>query len=170
MTVRDLTVNRAFDVIRLEKGAMAARIEVTDSRFEAISGRVLAADSETDGLGRYNVEAVSIRGSSFTRVGGGVASVLRGGTDESTFGPRFAFLNNVLDAVGGAATPALALHGVQDVRGAGNRFADSGVVHVVRTTGEPQTEIADNAFVRTPDPIVTSADAAAPARREGRRP
>lgn len=152
--VNDLTANTAFDVIALRKGALADRVVIADSRFANIAGRVLAGDSETDDLGRYNAETVTITGSTFTGIAGSVAALYRGGNDESTFGPRLTFEGNrVVDAGAKpiAGSPAsLQLTGVQDIMIARNHFARSAPLRIVHTTGSPLTRIVDNSAEDTP--------------------
>ncbi len=94
VTVGNLTVNRAFDVIALGKGSMADRLKITNSRFENITGKVVAADSETEDYGRYNAEYLTVSNSRFINVSGHIVALYRGGTDESTFGPHFVFEKN----------------------------------------------------------------------------
>lgn len=159
--VRDLTVNKAFDVIALGKGALAEKVAITDSHFAKIEGRVLAGDTETDDLGRYNAENLAITGSTFSNIAGPLVALYRGGNDESTFGPRLVFEGNqVADAgakpIGG--TPAsLLLTGVQDIVIAGNRFTRAAPIRIVHTTGSPLTRIENNAAEGTPEPVIALA-------------
>ena len=158
VTVRDLTVNRAFDVLTLGKGALADRVAIRNSAFADISGAIVAAHSETDDFGRYNVEYLDIIDSSFADIGGPLASVYRGGTDESTFGPSVTIRGNKLTNVGKASAPgtqaSILLHGVQTARIADNVFTGSAPLKVVHTVGTPKTSITGNSFVRTPAPII----------------
>lgn len=166
--VSNLTVNKAFDVIALGKGSMADRLKITHSRFENISGKVVAADSETEDYGRYNAEYLTISNSRFTNVGGNIVALYRGGTDESTFGPHFVFESN--DVVGSGLKPiagaaaSIALLGVQDALIEKNSFTGSAPVRVVHTTGSPATLIVDNRFQATPRPVLTEAQAKVPPR------
>jgi poly(beta-D-mannuronate) lyase len=168
LTVRGLTVNKAFDVISLGKGSLADRIVITNSRFEGITGAVVAADAETDDLGRYNADYVTIRKSQFSNVGKAIVSLYRGGTDESTFGPHLLFQDNRVMHCGqagrhdGAAT--LALHGVQHALIERSVFRSSAPLRIVQTTGHPVTGIYGNTFESTPRPVVTERIASGPAR------
>jgi poly(beta-D-mannuronate) lyase len=159
--VRDLTVNRGFDVIAMGKGALAERVAITNSSFANVAGRVLAGESETDDLGRYNAETVTISGSTFTAIAGPVVALYRGGNDESTFGPRLTFEGNGVIEAGTkplAGSPAsLDLTGVQDILIARNHFARSGPLRIVHTTGSPLTRIEDNSAEDTPAPMITLA-------------
>lgn len=156
--VRDLTVNKSFNVVTLGKGALADRVSIRDSTFARISGTVVAAESETDDFGRYSVEYLDVRASSFTDVGGGLASVYRGGTDESTFGPAVTISGNKLANLGKAPAhgpPAsLMLHGVQTATIDRNVVTTSAPFRVVHTVGTPRTVVTDNTFTATPRPIV----------------
>lgn len=152
--MRNLDVNKAFDVIAIGKSAMAAAIRITDSTFANISGNIVSADAERDDFGRYNAETVEISGSRFTDVGGAIASLYRGGTDESTFGPQLRFTNNQITRSGTAGRGLLALVGVQQLAITGNRIERSGAIRVTPTTGIPAMTLADNVLIGTPEPVV----------------
>jgi poly(beta-D-mannuronate) lyase len=168
VNVRKLTVNKAFDVIALGKGSLADRITITNSRFDGITGAVVAADAETDDRGIYNADYVTIRKSEFTNVGNAIVSLYRGGTDESTFGPHLLFEDNrvvrcgLVKRHGEAAT--LSLHGVQHASIERSSFEGSAPLRIVLTTGNPVTGIYGNTFKGTPRPIVTEAISKGPAR------
>ncbi len=168
VTVRGLSVNKAFDVISLGRGSLADRITVTNSRFDGITGAVVAANAETDDLGRYNADYVTIRKSEFTNVGNAIVSLYRGGTDESTFGPHLLFEDNRVMRCGQAQrhgeAATLALHGVQHASIERSIFEDSAALRIVLTTGSPVTRISGNTFKDTPHPIVTESVAKGPAR------
>lgn len=168
VTIRKLSVNKAFDVISLNKGALAERITITNSRFEDITGAVVAANAETDDLGRYNADYVTIRKSEFTNVGNAIVSLYRGGTDESTFGPHLLFEDNRVVRSGWAERPGeaatLALHGVQHALIERSLFEESEPLRIVQTTGNPVTGIYRNTFKGSPHPIVTESIAKGPVR------
>jgi poly(beta-D-mannuronate) lyase len=153
ITVRGLTVNKAFNVLTLGKGALADRVSIKNSAFSKISGAVVSAESETEDFGKYNVEYLDIVDSNFVDIGGPIASVYRGGTDESTFGPFVNVTGNALDGVGKIAAASLLLHGVQTARIERNVVAKSAPVRVVHTVGTPDTLIAGNTFSGTPGPV-----------------
>ncbi|MDM7957541.1 polysaccharide lyase 6 family protein [Blastomonas sp.] len=142
--IAGLTVNRAFDVISIGKSAMADRVVISRSRFADISGKIVAAHSEIDDFGRYNVEYLDISASRFDTIRGGIADVYRGGTDESTFGPHVRFVDNVVTDSGAAEIPVLALTGVQKIAITGNRIDRGGPIAMTRTTGEPDVSIRNN--------------------------
>lgn len=164
--VSNLSVNKAFDVIALGKGSMADRLKITNSQFENISGKVVAADSETEDYGRYNIEYLTISNSLFTNVAGNIVALYRGGTDESTFGPHLVFEKNEivksgLKPIAGEAA-SISLLGVQDALIERNSFDGSAPVKVVHTTGSPSTLIVDNRFQTTPRPRLSEAQAKMP--------
>ena len=161
--VRDLTVNRAFDVIAIGKGSLAAHVAITRSQFGNITGRVLAADSETDDLGRYNVEQLRVTDSHFDGVQGHLVTLYRGGSDESTFGPRLLFAGNQVANAGArplAGAPAvMTLVGVQEILITANTFTHAAPIRILHTTGSPVTRIEGNTGSDTPAPVITSARA-----------
>lgn len=157
VTVRGLTINRSFNVLTLGKSALADRVSIRNSSFSDITGAVVSAAAETEDYGQYNVEYLDIVGSQFSNVGGAVADIYRGGTDESTFGPHVTFTDNALVNVGKASTngsgAALHLHGVQTAMVARNLFLAAAPLRIVHTVGAPVTTVADNDFTDTPTPI-----------------
>ncbi|UYY58155.1 polysaccharide lyase 6 family protein [Sphingomonas sp. S2-65] len=132
------------DVIAATPATLASDIRVENSAFERIAGTVIAAHAETGTAGLYSAEQVSVADSRFANVGT-VADLYRGGTDESTFGPRFAMIGSTVTDSG-----PLLLSGVQDTEVRGNRFARSKGVIVVHSVGAPSTRIEGNQFVATP--------------------
>ena len=156
--VEDLNVNHSFNFFTTAKHTFADRVEIYDSAFRNISGHVLALRRETDDLGLYNGEYVSIIGSSFQNVDGAVADIYRGGTDESTFGPHFELRESSLHSVGhgsrNKSAASVRLHGVQATDIADNEFVDSQPIRVTLITGEPVTAFTRNRFVGTQEPIV----------------
>ena len=161
--VRDLTVNRAFDVIAIGKGSLAAHVAITRSQFGNITGRVLAAESETDDLGRYNVEQLRVTDSRFEGIQGHLVTLYRGGSDESTFGPRLLFAGNQVANAGArplAGDPAvMTLVGVQEILITANTFTHAAPIRILHTTGSPVTRIEGNTGSDTPAPVITSARA-----------
>lgn len=155
--VRNLTVNKSFNVLTLGKSTFADRIAIRDSAFSDISGTVISVASETEDYGQYNVEYLDVADSSFEDIGGPIADVYRGGRDESTFGPAVTLSNNTLRTVGRAASngseAALHLHGVQIARIEGNTVSQSAPLKIVHTVGTPATSVVDNSFDNTPAPV-----------------
>jgi poly(beta-D-mannuronate) lyase len=166
--VSTLTVNKAFDVVAIGKGSMAERLEIANSRFDAVSGMVVAGAAETDDYGRYNAEYLTVTKSEFHAVGGNVVSLYRGGTDESTFGPHLVFRDNVVVDSGKKAmagdNASLSLYGVQDALIEGNRFDASAPIKIVHTTGVPASRILNNVFTATARPVLSEAQAKVPPR------
>lgn len=148
--VSDLIVNRGFDVVALGKGSMADRVLLKGVTVDNVSGAVVSAAAETDDRGTYNVEMIRIEGGTFRRVGGPVVDLYRGGTDESTFGPRLSVTDAVFDKAGSVTTPALLMRGVKFAEVRGNRLTDSGAIRFSHRVGEPVLVVRDNQLVRTP--------------------
>lgn len=146
----DMTVNRGFDVVSMGKDTMAGSITLRSVEVDGLSGSVIDAAAETDDRGTYNAESIVIEDSRFSRVGAAAVDLYRGGTDESTFGPKIAIRGSRFDRVGRQGGTSLRLHGVQRAELDGNRFEDSGAVRFVRTVGEPVLLASDNRFVGTP--------------------
>lgn len=149
--VRDLTVNRGFNLIALGKGVMADRVLLRDVRVENITGSVISAAAETDDRGTYNAELVQIEGGAFRRIGGSLVDLYRGGTDESTFGPRLVIKGASLERVGSTDQPSILMRGVQHAELVDNILTDSGAVRFSHRVGEPVLAVAGNRLIRTPE-------------------
>ncbi len=158
VAVRNLVVNKSFNVLTLGKSAMADRVAIRNSSFSDISGTVVSAAAETEDFGQYNVEYLDITGNSFAGIGGPIADIYRGGSDESTFGPFANISGNALADVGRATTngsgASINLHGVQTARVSRNAISQSAPVRVVHTVGTPSTSITDNSFAETAAPVL----------------
>ncbi len=156
--VEDLDTNHSFNFFSIAKHTFADEIEFRDSSFTNITGNVLALNLETDDLGIYNAEYITITGSEFLDIDGAIADIYRGGTDESTFGPQFTMTDStVRDAGAGSrnrARASIRLHGVQKVDVHGNEFVDSRPMVVVETVGEPVTSIRDNRLSGTDETVI----------------
>lgn len=142
-----------LEVVATTKDTLADRITIRDSDFANLSGPVIAAAAETDEKGYYGAEHILVERSRFREVAS-IVTALRGGTDESTFGPSFAFRGS--DVNGGGA---IALTGVQDVVIEDNVFTRSPGITVTSTVGSPIVRITRNRFVRTPAPKLASQSA-----------
>ena len=157
-TVQDLNTNHSFNFFSLAKHTFADRLVVSDSTFQHITGHVFALNRETDDLGIYNGEYISITGTTFENVSGAVADIYRGGTDESTFGPHFELRSSSLASVGNGSRnksgASIRLLGVQATDIFDNVFADSRPVRVIHTVGDPVTRLSGNRFEATPEPII----------------
>ncbi|WP_336973949.1 chondroitinase-B domain-containing protein [Sphingobium aromaticiconvertens] len=140
-----------FDIMATTAGTFADHISIENVVISGLSGTVVAAAAETGGKGYYPAERISIAGSQFADVGR-IADVLRGGTDESTFGPAFVLRNNgIID--GGPS--ALTLSGVQSTLIADNRFVRAGAIDIAHSVGAPETRIVHNRMAATPQPRIT---------------
>ncbi|WP_041524026.1 polysaccharide lyase 6 family protein [Gilvimarinus agarilyticus] len=150
--VKDLDINKDFDVIKLRKGTFADNVLVQDSSFSNIKGSVLKLDSEKDDYGMYNAEYITVKNSQVSNATGGLMTVYRGGTDESTFGPHVH-----VDGVTVSASPAadasgssILLHGVQRGLIENSRFDNSAPIVVQHTVGGPVIRIDDNRYNHKP--------------------
>ncbi|NND72740.1 MAG: hypothetical protein HKN43_14280 [Rhodothermales bacterium] len=105
----------------------------------------MSLDKETDDLGIYNVENLSIRNSRFTDIQGSVANIYRGGTDESTFGPIVVVEGNQFTNTGlgsrNKTGASLMFHGVQNLRVSDSTWDKSAPLELHLTNGEPITVI-----------------------------
>ena len=157
-SIIDLDVNYSFNFFSVARNTFADAIRITRSAFSDISGSVISLSSEIDDLGRYNGEVISLIDSRFSNIGGAVVDIYRGGTDESTFGPRLEVRSSVLDSVGHNArnrtAASIRLLGVQVADIHDNEFIDSRPIRVTHTVGDPITRISGNRFANTPEPVV----------------
>ncbi len=144
MVFEDFVVNRSFSILTAAKGTFFDRVEITNSRFKNISGVPFKFDAETDDYGIYSVEYLIIKGSEFANVKGSVASIYRGGRDESTFGPHAFITDSDFSDIGAGAAPLADLHGVQNVKIKGNQVTASEPVRFVITTGIPKVTTSGN--------------------------
>ncbi len=158
VSVSDLDTNHSFNFFTVAKHTFANRVEIVDSKFRNITGHVLFMNRESDDLGIYNSEYVTIRRSEFRDIQGTVADIYRGGTDESTFGPHFELSESTIDNVGhgkrNKAGASMRLLGVQSTDIRDNSFKASQPVRVIHTVGEPVTRFAGNEFSSTPSPSI----------------
>ena len=157
-TFEDLTVNRSFSVFTAGPGSLADRIRFERVTVDGITGSVISGHTETADLGTYNAEVVEVIDSIFRAVTGPVIDLYRGGTDESTFGPRLTVTGSTFERSGrGEDAGALKLYGVQRTEVRGNRFVESGAPNFFKRVGEPVFVWADNALENTPDLITNVA-------------
>ncbi len=147
---QDLTVNRSFHVFAAGPASLADRIRLERVTVERISGSVISAHTETADLGTYNAEVVEVIDSAFRDVAGPVLDLYRGGTDESTFGPRLTLTDSTFERSGQGEAGAIKLYGVQRTEARGNRFVDSGAPSFFRRVGAPVLVWSGNRFESTP--------------------
>ena len=160
--VSDLDVNHSFDFLKIYANTFANLVEIVDTEMSNITGSVLALDKETEDLGIYNVENVNIIRSRFSDIGGAVANIYRGGTDESTFGPIVVVDSSTFDNAGlgrrNRTGASLYFHGVQNLQIAKSTWTDSAPLELYLTNGEPITALRDVQMQRTA-PIKANSDA-----------
>lgn len=169
--ITDLDINHSFNVLSVTKHSFADQILIRDSVIRDVTGHVLALDREDDDLGIYNAEYVTVENARFENIGGSVASIYRGGTDESTFGPQLRMRGTTLSNVGhnkrNKTRSAMRLHGVQVTDVEQNELIGSRPVRVIHTVGEPQTRIEANQLTETPMAVITQHGAASECDCEG---
>lgn len=145
--VTDLDKNHSFDFLKVYPSTFADSIEITDTEMTNITGSVLSLNKETDDLGIYNGENLTIRNSTFTDIQGAVANIYRGGTDESTFGPIVHIDGNEFINTGlgkrNKSEASLLFHGVQKLLISNSNWDQSAPLELYLTNGEPITAIRD---------------------------
>ncbi|MFY0606536.1 MAG: polysaccharide lyase 6 family protein [Cyclobacteriaceae bacterium] len=152
--VKDLDKNHSFDFLKSYQHTFADSIHIINTQMTNITGSILKLDAEVEDLGIYNVENLRIVNSSFDDVEGIIASVYRGGTDESTFGPIVNIENVTINESGkgkrNKLDAALRFHGVQKLNVSNVEITDSKGVDLFLTNGEPISELKDIDFVNSP--------------------
>ncbi|MGO2366883.1 MAG: polysaccharide lyase 6 family protein [Pseudoalteromonas sp.] len=152
--VTALDINGYFDFFKANDGTFADTIEIIDSQFNNITGSVLMLNKETDDLGIYSVENLTISRNTFTDIKAEVATVYRGGFDESTFGPIVKVEDNTLTNVGKGTThrsaSSMYFHGVQDLHISGTKWNKSAPLELYLTNGDPVTVIENVQMIDTP--------------------
>lgn len=145
--VTDLDINGYFDFFKATPGTFADSIEIIDSEITNITGAVLVLDKETDDIGVYSVENLTIAGNTFTDIKAEIANVYRGGFDESTFGPMVTVTNNTFTNTGKGSThksaSSMYFHGVQHLHISDSKWIDSAPLKLHLSNGEPITLIED---------------------------
>jgi poly(beta-D-mannuronate) lyase len=149
--IKNLDVNHSFDFFRVFKNTFADSVVIRNSSFEQVTGNILVLDRETDMLGIYNAEYVIIENSTFKNTEGTLVNIVRGGTDESTFGPELSVDRCVFENAGkgsrNKANAALYIHGVQITDISNSTFTGSGAVELYLTNGEPVARIHHCRFI-----------------------
>lgn len=149
----NLDVNHSFDAVMVYKNTFADTISIKNSKFNTISGNVLALDKETEDIGIYNAEYVILKNNSFNNVNGAVLSLHRGGKDESTFGPFLELDHNTFDAIGygkrNKYNAAINLYGVQVNTITNNIFNNTKSLKMHLVVGEPIVDILNNNFYKS---------------------
>ncbi|MCP8898069.1 polysaccharide lyase 6 family protein [Gilvimarinus xylanilyticus] len=150
--VQDLDINKDFDVIKLRKSTFADEVLIKDSSFNNIKGSVLKLDSEKDDYGMYNAEYITVKNSTVSNATGGLMTVYRGGTDESTFGPHVHVAGVTIESSPAADSSghSILLHGVQRGLIESNHFVNSAPVLIQHTVGGPVIRIESNTYSNKP--------------------
>lgn len=145
--VTNLDVNHTFDFLKVYRNTFADSIDILNTEFVNVTGSILVLDKETDDLGIYNAENVTIRNSSFTDIQGPVANIYRGGTDESTFGPIVTIEGSEFTNTGlgsrNKSGASLRFHGVQKLLVSDSQWTSSAPLDLYLTNGEPITVISN---------------------------
>ena len=124
-----MTASKIFNfagaaIILAPKSSYLDNITIQNSVFENNKATLLSLKDEDDNKGYYNAERIVVTNNSFTNHTGQIATIYRGGTDESTMGPIFSFSNNKI--VNCTANSALIeLFGVQQSKVNNNLFTSS---------------------------------------------
>ena len=124
-----ITASKIFNfagaaIILAPKSSYLDNITIQNSVFENNKATLLSLKDEDDNKGYYNAERIVVTNNSFTNHTGQIATIYRGGTDESTMGPIFSFSNNKI--VNCTANSALIeLFGVQQSNVNNNLFTSS---------------------------------------------
>lgn len=124
-----ITASKIFNfagaaIILAPKSSYLDNITIQNSVFENNKATLLSLKDEDDNKGYYNAERIVVTNNSFTNHTGQIATIYRGGTDESTMGPIFSFSNNKI--VNCTAISALIeLFGVQQSNVNNNLFTSS---------------------------------------------
>jgi poly(beta-D-mannuronate) lyase len=113
-------------IVMAPKSSYLDNITIQNSVFENNKAALLSLKDEDDNKGYYNAERIVVTNNSFTNHTGQLATIYRGGTDESTMGPLFTFSNNKI--VNCTAIGALIeLFGVQQSNVNNNVFTSSNI-------------------------------------------
>lgn len=146
----DLDINHSFNVLQVYKNTFADSIVLRNSRFENISGSVLALDMETDDIGIYNAQSVVVENCLFDNIGQEAIHIHRGGRDESTLGPLVTIERCTFDEIGAdkrnQTGASVRLHGTQMVRIDACVFDDSKPVELHLVVGDPVVDVTNSVF------------------------
>jgi poly(beta-D-mannuronate) lyase len=113
-------------IVMAPKSSYLDNITIQNCVFENNKATLLSLKDEDDNKGYYNAERIVVTNNSFTNHTGQIATIYRGGNDESTMGPIFSFSNN--KTVNCTANGALIeLFGVQQSNVNNNVFTSSNI-------------------------------------------
>ena len=80
--------------LNASKNSYADEISVSKTSFISGNSSLFSLKDETDNKGYYNVEKMVVDNCLFENNKGSILNLYRGGTDESTMGPKLYFTNN----------------------------------------------------------------------------
>ena len=113
-------------IVMAPKSSYLDKITIQNSVFENNKAALLSLKDEDDNKGYYNAERIVVTNNSFTNHSGQLATIYRGGNDESTMGPIFTFSNNkMLNCTADGAL--IELFGVQQSNVNNNAFTSSNI-------------------------------------------
>ncbi len=113
-------------IVMAPKSSYLDKITIQNSVFENNKAALLSLKDEDDNKGYYNAERIVLTNNSFTNHTGQLATIYRGGNDESTMGPIFTFSNNkMLNCTANGAL--IELFGVQQSNVNNNVFTSSNI-------------------------------------------
>lgn len=104
---------------------------ISHNNFNNNKGNLFYFMKETDKKGLYNVERMFINNNKIIGQQGQVLTMLRGGNDESTMGPRVWFNNNVLTNCNAGGQPLIHYNGTQYSSDQNNKFISSNTGGVI---------------------------------------
>lgn len=100
-------------------------IVVVQNKFTNNTGDLFYMLNETDKKGYYNVERMFMNNNTFSNQQGQILTMLRGGNDESTMGPRVWFNKNVIINSNSGNKALIHYHGTQYSSEENNKFINS---------------------------------------------
>ena len=158
---RDMTVNHSFNVFSVYKHTFADSIYAKNCTFKNVSGSVFTFDKESEDLGIYNVENMYIDQCQFENIDGAAIDLYRGGTDESTLGPRLNVVSSKFKNVGfgqrNVKKASIMIHGVQYAFFNQNAFEKSKAINMFLIVGDPIIKFSENKFIDS-EKIISNSD------------
>ena len=111
-------------IVMAPKSSYLDNITIQNSVFENNKGTLLSLKDEDDNKGYYNAERIVVTNNSFVNHAGQMATIYRGGNDESTMGPIFSFsANKMVNCTSNGAL--IELFGVQQSNIYNNQFSSA---------------------------------------------
>ncbi|WP_244307316.1 chondroitinase-B domain-containing protein [Flavobacterium fluviatile] len=137
-------------VLKVYKDAFADTISIDKTIIKNCrNGLNLAA--ETEDLGEYNAEFVTITNSNFDGIENGILDYYRGGYDESTIGGNLTFHNNTISNSGKSEPSGILIKtsGIVNVRISNNTFTNNAVKVIAVLWGEKNQKPIDNTITNS---------------------